>query len=93
MDFSEKVVREAWNREGGTNTCFCSCEKREHGHKTIDNGRRTYRCPHTLVWNNQNLKIESGWVAYHRDMDSRNIYTSNCGILCWPCYEAILSQQ
>jgi hypothetical protein len=75
MEFSEKVLREAFSRSGGR----CECRRASHRHGD-------QRCPKTLAWSSRGEESE-GWEAHHIDAGGTDV-ASNCEILCMSCFRA-----
>jgi hypothetical protein len=72
MAFSEKVVKQAWDRAGGR----CECARITHGRDT--------RCNQTLVWEHRGKGCEGAWEAHHTTFAGGE-EIENCEILCWSC--------
>ena len=75
MEFSEKVLREAFSRSGGR----CECRRASHRHGD-------QRCPKTLAWTSHGKEPE-GWEAHHIAAEGPDT-ASNCEILCFSCLRA-----
>lgn len=75
MEFSEKVLREAFSRSGGR----CECRRASHPH-----GDR--RCPKTLSWALRG-KEPDGWEAHPIEAKGPDT-AGNCEILCFSCFRA-----
>ena len=75
MAFSEKVVKQAWERAVGK----CECRRKEHNHDYV-------RCNKQLVWENRGREGKGAWEAHHINSNGMDIL-SNCEILCWECHK------
>ncbi len=75
MEFSEKVLREAFSRSGGR----CECRRASHLHGD-------QRCPRTLSWALHG-KDPEGWAAHHISAEASDT-AGNCEILCFSCLRA-----
>ena len=75
MEFSEKVLREAFSRSGGR--CECRVASHRHGDQ---------RCPKTLAWSLRGKEPE-GWAAHPVAAEGPEA-ASNCEILCFSCLRA-----
>ncbi len=75
MEFSEKVLREAFSRSGAR----CECRRASHPHGD-------QRCPKTLAWASRGKERE-GWEA-HPITGGGSDTAGNCEILCLSCLRA-----
>ena len=73
LEFSEAIIKEAWERAGGK----CECVRVSHAHPYG-------RCGKSLVWANRGRDWEGGWMPYCRDASAGDV-VANCKIICSVC--------
>ena len=49
------------------------------------------RCQQRLSWDKRGHLTPYSWEPHHKDGDPNNDSIVNCEILCWDCYDKILS--
>jgi hypothetical protein len=79
MEFSEKVLREAFSRSGGR----CECRRASHKHGD-------QRCPRNLSWTLHG-KDPEGWEA-HLVKAGGPETAANCEVLCFSCFHAVTAE-
>jgi len=75
VDFTDEVIRAAWNRSGGR----CECRRRSHNHPSL-------KCSKKLVFNLRGSEQDGGWEAHHINSNGDGSL-SNCEILCQWCHK------
>jgi hypothetical protein len=76
---TDAIIQRAWKRADAR----CECTRIEHNHPDR-------RCGNWLISIQRGTSGLGGWEAHCRDSDDGD-ELSNCEILCWGCYRALIS--